>query len=83
MLGANELPLRQVFGLCPKRLYGALVSPARRPVPVRRKISRLTQYFRNRRKSDDFRRFCHFLREYGVGQNVGQTLTHTVTHKPK
>ena len=38
---------------------------------------------RNRRKSDDFRRFCHFLREYGVGQNVGQTLTHTVTHKPK
>ena len=45
MLGANELPLRQVFGLCPKRLYGALVSPARRPVPVRRKISRLTQYF--------------------------------------
>ena len=23
------------------------------------------------------------LREYGVGQNVGQTLTHTVTHKPK
>ena len=37
----------------------------------------------NRRKSDDFRRFCHFLRKYGVGQNVGQTLTHTVTHMPK
>ena len=37
----------------------------------------------NRRKSDDFCRFCHFLMEYSVGQNVGQTLTHTMTHKPK
>ena len=32
MLGASELPLRQGFGLRPKRLYGALAPPARRPV---------------------------------------------------
>ena len=32
MLGANELPLRQGFGLRSKRLYGALAPPARRPV---------------------------------------------------
>ena len=37
----------------------------------------------NRRKLDDFRRFRHFLREYSVDQNVGQTLTNTVTHTPK
>lgn len=50
---------------------------------VRKKISSLESKDTNRRKSDDFRRFCYFLLEYSVGQNVGQTLTHTVTHMPK